>query len=318
MQFIDVYEKILSYDFLDDDTKKHIYLEDGETHICRFCEKGENETVFDKSAHAISEMVGNRWLFSYRECKKCNIAFGNTCEDSFGKYVLPLKIVSQVFGKKRSIGYSNKHSQIKINKEEAIFPEFSEEIKALIKSKEDNSVLIPEKDGFTLELVRKPYIPQFVYFSLLKMALTILPFEEYEKYAHCYAMLYAVSRKEKKADGIKVCGFEEFIPGPERFKCTNVELYKVKDMSSNRPYMHFCLNFGNYSLQIPLPTDQQQKSITVIGCKHHAKSEIRTLRFKEFEEIFKCHFSAVVKKVVGEEKGRLAKCLNLEFQNRAE
>ena len=152
MQFSDAYEKILSYDFLDDDTKKHIYLEDGDKHMCRFCGKGEDETVFDKSAHAISEMVGNRWLFSYRECKKCNIAFGNTCEDSFGKFVLPLKIVSQVYGKKRSIGYSNEHSQIKINKEDAILPEFSEDIKALIKSNEENSVLIPEKDGFILKL----------------------------------------------------------------------------------------------------------------------------------------------------------------------
>ena len=152
------------------------------------------------------------------------------------------------------------------------------------------------------------------------MALTILPFEEYEKYVHCYAMLYAVSREEEKTDGINVCGFEEFIPGPERFKCTNAELYRVKDMSGNRPYMYFCLNFGNYSLQIPLPTDQQQrgKSISVVGCKHHDKSEIRILRFNEFEEIFQCHFSAVMKEVVGEEKERLAKCLNLEFQNRAE
>ena len=40
--------------------------------------------------------------------------------------------------------------------------------------------------------------------------------------------------------------------------------------------------------------------------------------FNEFEEIFQCHFSAVMKEVVGEEKERLAKCLNLEFQNRAE
>ena len=42
MQFSDAYEKILSYDFLDDDTKKHIYLEDGDKHMCRFCGKGED------------------------------------------------------------------------------------------------------------------------------------------------------------------------------------------------------------------------------------------------------------------------------------
>lgn len=314
MQFDDEYEKIKSYDFLDDDTKKHMYLEDGDKHICRFCGMGEDETIFDKSAHAISEMVGNRWLFSYRECKECNTAFGNTFEDSFGKYVLPLKIVSQVYGKKKSIGYSNEHAQITINKEDAILPEFSEDIKALIKSNEEKSVLIPEKDGFTLKLERKRYMPQFVYFSLLKMALTILPFEEYEKYVYCYATLYAISRGEEKPDGINVCGFEEFIPGPERFSCTNVELYKAKDISGNRPYMYFCLNFGNYSLQIPLPTDQQQKGkgISLVSCKHHDKSEIRILRFNEFEEIFQCHFSAVMKELLGEEKERLAKCLNMK------
>lgn len=321
VNFEDEYERIVFYNNLDDEQRKHFYLEDGDKYICRFCGKEETETKFDKSAHAISEMVGNNWLFSYRECKNCNAAFGSTCEDSFGKYVLPLKIVSQVYGKKKSMGYSVKDAQIKMNKDKAVLPEFNDSVNAIIKAVSGNSILIPEKDGFLLQLNRKRYIPQMVYFSLLKMALTILPPEEYKNYVYNYVTLNLLSDKAKESDDIlknlNVCGFEEFIPGPDRFDGTSVELYRIKDIDSKRPYMYFCLNFGNYSLQIPLPTDQQQDgtNISIMSCKHHKESVTRTLRFDKFEEIFQCHFDATIIELTSEEMERLAKILNLKTKS---
>ncbi len=323
MDFYDLYERVCVFEHLEDENRKHHYLLENDNKLCRFCGKRENETVFDKSAHAVSEMVGNKWLFSYRECKSCNTIFGQTYEDSFGKYVLPMKIVSQIFGKKKTLGYSEAEGQIRINKEMPVLPEFNQDIKAMISVNSGSSILLPEEDGFMLELKRKTYVPQMIYFALLKMALTIMPTEEFTRYLKSSLSLKYMCDKLGKMEpekiqeylgDVRVCGFEEFIPGPERFDGISVELYRLKkDNEFQRPYMYFCLNFGNYSLQIPLLTDEQQgKNISTLCCVHNKQSQIKKLKFNKVEEVYRCHFHADMKEMNEEQKEKLEKCLKMK------
>src|SRR5260221_3955200 len=43
--------------------------------VCRFCKRESSSTTFKSDAHLIPEMMGNKLLFSFYECDKCNSIF---------------------------------------------------------------------------------------------------------------------------------------------------------------------------------------------------------------------------------------------------
>ena len=54
--------------------------------ICRFCGKKEPEVTFNKIAHAIPEMLGNKQYISLSECDTCNKKFSKY-EDNLEGYL---------------------------------------------------------------------------------------------------------------------------------------------------------------------------------------------------------------------------------------
>lgn len=53
---------------------------DKKKRVCRFCRQSYPIVTFKKTAHAISESLGNKLLFCYEECDKCNENFGKSIE----------------------------------------------------------------------------------------------------------------------------------------------------------------------------------------------------------------------------------------------
>lgn len=301
--FLDIYERIVLKDNLGDKSSKREYLSDESftngLKICRFCGKQENETKFDKSSHTISEMIGNKRLFSIYECKKCNHTFGEICEDSFGKYIFPFKIVSQIYGKKNTMCYSEQFGEIRMNKSEPIIPDFDDEIRNLIKETKQNNIVTMTNYGFDLTLKRQKYTPEWVYFSLLKMALSILPYKLLNKYAYTTAsMNVALNYKDERKEIFNkfvTPGAIEFIPGTNYFKEISAELFIRKNgVLDSYPLCYFSLNFGHYSLQIPLPEDSQRNrnNLKILSYQHFENSSIEINRFHTYEENFVCQFTA--------------------------
>ena len=99
------YETIVKYLHIEekDNIEVHGQKVEKEKRICLFCGRTMPEVKFSKIAHAVSETIGNKSLFSHFECNQCNEAFGDFFEDSLGKYLLPFKIVSQIYGKKNRL-----------------------------------------------------------------------------------------------------------------------------------------------------------------------------------------------------------------------
>ena len=317
MSFTDLYKRVILWDDLDNDTRKKYYLSDEMytegLRICRFCGRTENETLFDDSSHAISEMIGNKWLYSHYECRECNKGFGNNCEDSFGKYVLPFKIVSLQFGKKDKMGYSELTGNIKMSKKEPFFHFDGRNIKTLIQQTKQAQMITLTEDGFELKMERKKYIPEWVYFSLLKIGISIMPFELLLKYVYMIASLnVAVNDCDERKNifkNIYQYGFLEYIPGRNFFKKVNVELFVRKDENAQEyPYCFLCVNFGHYSLQIPMPEDSQYNGeiVKAISYMHFDGSEISIIDFHKYEKEFKCLFLADKKEYTDDE------LLNLE------
>ena len=100
------YTKIVSFENLNEEGKKkeaHNCNIKKENRGCLFCFNHAPDVGFHKIAHAISETVGNKILVSYFECDECNTRFGELLEDSLGKYMLPFKMITQVYGKKNKL-----------------------------------------------------------------------------------------------------------------------------------------------------------------------------------------------------------------------
>ncbi len=105
-KFFEKYECIIEYCNLESKNLEEIILEnkyEDKIRRCRFCTKEEPEVSFTKISHGISESLGNKRLLLGDECNTCNSQFGETFEDSLGKYIAPFKIVSNIHGKKNRI-----------------------------------------------------------------------------------------------------------------------------------------------------------------------------------------------------------------------
>lgn len=122
---------------------------------CRFCDKVEPETTFNKTAHAIPDLVGNKTLFSYWECDSCNSWFNIKYEDQFGKYTHPARTFGQTWGKKGVPSLKLRRSWIDF------IPGKGPQI---YKHLEHNCMEVDENDKRVLfKDKREPYRPRSVY-----------------------------------------------------------------------------------------------------------------------------------------------------------
>lgn len=86
--FSDVTDKYEIHTFLGN-TRKRFYGESDKTkRVCRYCHRSEKDgAMFTQEAHAISDSLGNKVLYSNEECDECNDYLGSHCEQDFGEYL---------------------------------------------------------------------------------------------------------------------------------------------------------------------------------------------------------------------------------------
>ena len=307
-KFNDIYSCIVEYENLEEKNLKKIYIDerpDGKK-ICRFCCKEEPEVTFKKVAHGISENIGNKRLILNEECDSCNSLFGETFEDSFGKYILPFKIVSQKFGKSNKLKHKTEEgSFVEVRKSSSPLPELSESLRGLIMDTRDNKVLTMDESekGFSLKIKRQNYNSFYVYKALEKMAFSIMRMEDRIRCVKSVVSLSVfvddkvpVSEKEAILKNSLNIGFLEFIPGINPFNTIGCKLFKKKTDYQNRNYVDYFFEvyFGNFSLQIPIPPDEQRNGENILSSPHvnNDNSNIQKLDFTNTEQIFTCDFCA--------------------------
>ncbi|MGO2305082.1 MAG: hypothetical protein ACTH5W_10330 [Providencia sp.] len=140
--------------------------------ICRFCGKSYSEQTFDHSAHAISELIGNKKIFLRYECNDCNKYFSHF-EGELAKFMGIERALSKMTHEDkeqfehvidnekniyhRIINVKNRNSQF-INIMNS----------GVIKFKNDSSDFINKK---------KSYNKIKVFKAILKMALSMMPYD---------------------------------------------------------------------------------------------------------------------------------------------
>lgn len=291
------------------DVETHGQRVEKEKRRCLFCGRAMPEVKFTKVAHAVSETMGNKSLFSHFECNQCNEAFGELFEDSLGKYLLPFKIVSQIYGKKnrlitkdmpRDKQLSYDTYQIQLNKNVPVLAEIP--VKGLIIEKSSSGILTMTDNGFKLNIPRQHYTPELVYCAFLKMAYGLLPLELYPQYVKKFVALHQVSLKqsecftdEEKKHYIKQlpnCGLFSFASGINPFNGVNVYLLQRKDENSNLPTLLLYIQMVNFSFAIPVLSDDEIGKFKMPKILSNENEQCAVLNFKTEEPNFECYFSA--------------------------
>lgn len=221
---------------------KITYLGSKNERKCRFCGRTKAEgATFRKKAHAISNLVGNRHLFSYYECDECNEKFSHY-ESDFAEYLKPFHAILKVYGKRGVPKYKqylssidNSGDTIKIN----IF-------------EEDPTIKVdvdPKTNRLSIRC-RRSYVPLNVYKTLLKMALTIMPDDDIKHFSSAINFI----NNEKAVPKMNLPVVEQkFGRGNDVFHFVSAFIFKRKDGVTDNVFAYtFILAYNNFCFQMPL------------------------------------------------------------------
>lgn len=221
--------------------------------VCRFCGKRYPEVKFKKKAHAISEMLGNKEFVLRNECDTCNSFFGQRLEDDFGKYLGLGRTLSQIYGKEGVPSYKARDGKSRID--------FTDK-GIVIQAKPDSNFIEQYDNYMVFHAVRDTYTPVAVYKALVKMALSLIPYELMPYFIDTVDWLKEDSHISSKYDmGNYEYIIERYVSGPNPMQLRASGFIR-KDDHSIVPYYQFLLEFANYSYQIIVPCKRKDEKLS--------------------------------------------------------
>lgn len=225
-------------------------LGDKGNRVCRFCGRKEPEVRFRKDAHAISEMLGNKSIFSAYECDTCNGDFGKGIEQDLGNWSKPMRTMARIRGKsgvptlKRG---GNTGWRIECDGRNLDIKDYEAE---------PVHVLDEGNKSVLFNLKRDPYTPVGVLKAFIKMGLTLLPDEEMPNFRHALAWIKDKDHSRKFANDLPI--FYSFQPGPMPNDLIVAIVLRRKVGVEGLPYAFFVLGYGNEVYQFVLPSEKDE------------------------------------------------------------
>ncbi len=227
--------------------EKKIFLGNKKDRTCRFCGKNSNETSFKMKAHIMPEFMGNKKYFSYFECDTCNQYFGQL-EDSLFNFAGIFNTFSTIKGKKGYPKFKTKGSDFQAK-------EFGTIVQKNHDPKNEDSFIYNEKNGrMNINVTMPAYVPQDVYKALVKIALCMLPDDEFPEYSNTVNWLMSENSSEHENNPFfnvfrKIGGNPTMFPEP-----IAVLLRKKNCKNTHKmPYYTLLLSYGIISYQIFIP-----------------------------------------------------------------
>lgn len=213
----------------------------GQKGVCRYCNKKQGETKFRKEAHALPELLGNKYLFSLDECDECNEFFDKNLENNLANFLGISRTIMQTKAKSGIPKYKNGHERVEIINQDILTIE--EPNSSLLTIKNDNT--------FTIQTKGNSYIPLNVYKCLLKMALSIIPDNELHNYTQCINWV----RYNKNPDSFNKKLFKiyvSFLPGNINIPISIMLLKRTGD-KKKFPNLLCFLRFDNFIFHFAVP-----------------------------------------------------------------
>lgn len=218
------------------------FLGSRENRSCIFCGSTDGE-LFSDDAHIIPAAFGNRSLFTYSECDKCNQTPGSQFEDDLAKFLSLPRVMTRFPGRKgtpklRKPGHT---SYMKADSQaNSIYIHQPDE-------SEDSINVVDNDDGSLTVSVKVPkYRPTNVARALGRMALFILPtdFEHFES-------LRTWVMREREWFPIPFTALH--MPSCET-KGITIAVDRYKPMS-DRCILRVSFRVSSYFLFMPIPVD---------------------------------------------------------------
>lgn len=224
---------------------------------CRFCGQGVPEVTFGDVAHAVPESIGNRRLISEYECDTCNRFFGSGIENHFGNWSKPLRLLAGRSGKKgiptlKGGGPSGWRIERTGNRFE-IFAGANEDIRPFTTS-EDHRVV-------TFKLTRDPYVPVAVLKTFVKMALSVMPDDEFANFGETRDWLMS---EETGGEFIHIPSGEWLVATSTPADSFAIHLLTRRPDAPDRvPYAFLLLSYGIQRFQINIPCPARDEPFEV-------------------------------------------------------
>lgn len=332
------FETLVEFDNIETkERKQEIHgLKEHTNTVCMFCGKPYKDWGKKDVAHAISECLGNKKLINFCECYKCNHLFGEIAENHLGKFIMPYRIINEVYGKTKyknvvkdmpeDEGLSYGTYRFEQKKNAPVFKSDTFDVHNMLIEKAGTGRLIQTEDGAKISIPRQNYDPRLVYVSLLKIAYTLLPWNELEHYVKGVAALYlyisgtsfcdengnqiaeAMSEddRQKYVDGLPNLGMEIKISSKYVPDGVNVCLLKrVKD-TDVEPKLLLAIQMKWYTIVIPILSDDY---VSGENCKFSLLEKdnvsLRKLDFTQIEDEFICDMTGDLIEIPQELYGKL-------------
>ena len=290
---------------------------------CMFCLKPFKYWEKKDIAHAISECLGNKQLINYFECYNCNHLFGEIAENHLGKFILPYRIITEVYGKGKyrnvakdmpedeNLSYGTYRFEQKKNA--PVFQSEIFDVHNMLIEKNGTGRLTMNENGFTLSIPRQKYEPQMVYISLLKIAYTLLPMNETKNYLKgILGLYYNISmshfydengnqmdetanenERKKYINSLPNIGMEIILSSAFVKNGVNVCLLKKATETDIEPKLLFAIQMKWYTIVIPVLSDDYiSGSLCKYTCTENENITVRSLDFTKVEEEFLCNMNA--------------------------
>ncbi len=289
---------------------------------CIFCGKPFQYWKKKDTAHAISECLGNKRLINYCECYECNHLFGEIAENHLGKFIMPYRFINEVYGKKNknvikdtfkdsSIPYAT--YRFEQRKNQPVLPcEICETSNVIIEKAPQKRLELTES-GFRLSIPRQKYNPKLVYISLLKIAYTLIPQNEWKYHVKGLLDLYLKMSLKPYYDkdgkeipiqltendkskyinnlpniGIEICVSEKSVPNG-----VNVCLLRRLENIQAEPRLLFAIQMKWYTIVIPVLSDNCTSGKEYkLKCIKNDTTILRNIDFNEMEKEFICEMNA--------------------------
>lgn len=230
---------------------KRIHL--GNKEQCRYCGKNSSEVKFKKIAHAIPELLGNKFLFSNDECDECNSYFDQNLENNLANFLGISRTTSQILGKKGvpKTKSSNGDRVEVINKDIVV-----------IQSEGSDSYENLDEQTVRISSSPTPYIPINVYKCFVKIALSVLQESSLRGFSECIRWV-RFNHEPAKFDARLLKMYMTMVPGNNPFPHIWLMIFKRTGDKNKYPYMTCRIAFSNYIFQFVIPFNRKDKYLNL-------------------------------------------------------
>lgn len=247
LKFFKEYSCIISTKSLNNEKQKLV-------RSCRFCGLSEPDATFNNTSHIIPEVLGSNKTYTYQECDKCNTRFSKY-EKDLGHLFSPYLALIGVRGKSKVKAFQSRTDN------------YDKSSLTTIKVDATGTRYMNVGNENDIELDRvnnKGYIncriprhkPIYVYISLLKIALSMLPSTLLNDYKHVFEYINGNLKILLSPVAFMTVLTEKM------FKEPYAEIYELNDLHNGISAKHtLVLRFANIIVQIFLPFPKDMENI---------------------------------------------------------